>query len=150
MTEENIRFEIEPLEYVYLLQEREFIKTGENIFKIGKTKRSNITRFEEYPKDSHLYLHLSCSDCDKLEKEMIKTFKKKFKYRKDIGNEYFQGNVEEMLNTILELRMKANNIHNPKLNPKVKKIVENTIVKNEDEKLLNVAQNIIEQKMSEE
>jgi len=29
-------------EYIYLLQTREFIKTNENIYKIGKTKQENL------------------------------------------------------------------------------------------------------------
>lgn len=31
-------------QYIYLLQEREFIKTKENIYKIGKTKQVNNNR----------------------------------------------------------------------------------------------------------
>ena len=31
-------------QYVYLIQEREFIKTSENIFKIGKSKQENNKR----------------------------------------------------------------------------------------------------------
>ena len=30
-------------QYVYLIQEREFIKTSENIFKIGKSKPTPVT-----------------------------------------------------------------------------------------------------------
>lgn len=33
-------------QYIYLLQEREFIKTNENIYKIGKTKQENCKRFK--------------------------------------------------------------------------------------------------------
>ena len=36
------------MQYVYLLQEREFIKTNENIYKFGNTKQSNLNRFKQY------------------------------------------------------------------------------------------------------
>ena len=41
-------------QYIYLLQEREFIKTKEPIYKIGKTKQVNNKRFGQYPKGSVL------------------------------------------------------------------------------------------------
>ena len=30
------------INYIYLLQEREFLKTNENIYKIGKTMQENL------------------------------------------------------------------------------------------------------------
>ena len=63
-------------EYVYLLQEREFIKTKENIFKVGKTKQENSKRFKQYPKDTILLLQTVCIDCDKTEKAILTAFKK--------------------------------------------------------------------------
>jgi hypothetical protein len=35
---------------IYLLQEREFIKTKENILKVGMTTKLNHKRFNQYPK----------------------------------------------------------------------------------------------------
>jgi hypothetical protein len=63
--------------YIYLLQVREFINTGENIYKLGKTKQKNDKRFKQYPKDSVLLSQKHCDDCDKTEKNLIKLFKKK-------------------------------------------------------------------------
>ena len=62
------------LQYVYLLQEREFIKTCEPIFKIGKTKQFHTTRFNQYPKNSVLISQISCADCDNIEKKIIELF----------------------------------------------------------------------------
>ena len=85
---------------IYLIQEREFINSGENVYKIGKTKQDNLKRFKQYPKGSKLLLQQICDDCDKLEKELIADFKNKFIHRKDIGNEYFEGDYKEMLKDI--------------------------------------------------
>jgi P4 family phage/plasmid primase-like protien len=90
-------------EYIYLIQEREFIKTNEEIYKIGRTKQNGIARFKQYPKGSILLIHTSCSDCIIIEKQLINLFKQLFIQRTDIGTEYFQGDykiMKEYINNI--------------------------------------------------
>jgi len=87
-------------EYIYLLQEREFIKTKENIYKIGKTKQENLKRICNYDNGSILICQLKCNDCDKLEKKLITLFKEKYELQKDIGYEYFKGNCNDMRDDI--------------------------------------------------
>lgn len=105
--------------YIYLLQEREFIKTNENIYKIGKTKQEHLKRFKQYPKGSRLLLQIICSNCDALELQLIKKFKQKFIHRGDIGAEYFEGDCVQMLqiiyNKIIE-QTQPNNQHNQQPN----------------------------------
>ena len=86
--------------YVYLLQEREFIKTNEKIYKIGMTTKPNHTRFNQYPKGSTLLFQIICNDCLSIEKQILSNFKSTFILRKDIGNEYFEGNFTEMISII--------------------------------------------------
>jgi len=88
--------------YIYLLQEREFIKTKENIYKIGRTKKPNYDRFKQYPKGSLLLSQNICHDCTSLERIIMTVFKEKFKQRPDIGKEYFQGNCYDMIFIIHE------------------------------------------------
>jgi hypothetical protein len=101
-------------QYIYLLQEREFIKTKESIYKIGKTKQENDKRFRQYPKDSILLLQIICNDCNQYESDLISLFKLKYIHRKDIGNEYFEGNYKEMICDIYNItykeETKVNNI----------------------------------------
>jgi hypothetical protein len=87
-------------QYIYLLQEREFIKTKETIYKIGKTKQNNNDRLKQYPKGSTLLLQIVCCNCDNSEKNLIKIFKNKYKHCKQIGNEYFDGDSDDMIKTI--------------------------------------------------
>ena len=54
--------------YIYLLQKREFIKSNEHIYKIGKIKQEHFKRYGNYPKSSDILLHISCFDCDIIEK----------------------------------------------------------------------------------
>jgi len=99
-------------QYVYLIQEREFIKTSENIFKIGKSKQENNKRINQYPKQSKLLLQIVCDNCDILEKELIISFKNKYNHRKDIGNEYFEGDFEDMIKNFFYIRNNIDDIIN--------------------------------------
>ena len=90
-------------EYVYILQVREFIATGKNIYKIGKSKQPNLCRVNNYPKFSVLIMQTLCIDCDILEKQIIKLFNEKYKKQKDYGNEYYAGNLVSMVADINEL-----------------------------------------------
>ena len=91
------------INYVYILIEREFIKTNENIYKIGKTKQPNLSRFSQYPNGSMLLYQSICENCDITELKIINLFKKKYIHRKDIGNEYFEGNFKDMIYDISSL-----------------------------------------------
>ena len=99
-------------QYVYLIQEREFIKTSENIYKIGKSKQENNKRINQYPKQSKLILQILCNNCDELEKKLINIFKYKYNHRKDIGNEYFEGDSEDMIKNIYFIRNNIDDIIN--------------------------------------
>ncbi len=90
-------------EYIYLFKEREFIKTNEPIYKIGKTKQPCLTRLKNYPNGTILLFQINCKDCDAYEKILISKFKEKFIQIKDLGNEYFKGNYFEMIEIIYNL-----------------------------------------------
>lgn len=76
--------------HLYVIKEREFIKTNENIFKIGKTT-SIKHRMPAYPKDSRVYLIVFCPwDIHIAEKELIAHFDSIYKNRDDIGREYYE------------------------------------------------------------
>ena len=90
-------------EYIYLLQEREFVESNRPIYKIGKTKQENISRVKQYPKGSILLYQTICSDCDKLENDLKKMFNEKYVRHLEIGNEYFEGHYNDMINDIFTL-----------------------------------------------
>jgi len=90
-------------DYIYLIQEREFIKSSEEIYKIGRTCQADFKRFDGYPKNSHLLLFIDVPDCKCIEKILINKYKKEFKHRKDIGNEYFEGDKWKMMKEIVDV-----------------------------------------------
>lgn len=86
--------------YIYILQTREFINAKKKIYKIGKSGQENLKRFISYPKGSKLIMQVICSDCNIVEKNIIKLFKEKYTQKEDIGTEYFEGDVNQMMDDI--------------------------------------------------
>jgi len=93
-------------QFIYLVKTREFINSGESIYKLGKT-RNPKNRLSSYPKGSRVYLLLKCFDCDKFEKDLLLDFSCNFSRVKDIGLEYFEGDIDEMIDKIIELKIKV-------------------------------------------
>ena len=86
--------------YIYLLHEREFIRTSENIYKVGMTCQSNLNRFSNYPKGSILLFQMKCNDCRFVESIVLQVFNYRFYKCSFYGNEYFQGNKKDMIHII--------------------------------------------------
>ena len=104
-------------QYIYLLHEREFIKTNENIYKLGKTKQEHNNFLKKCPKGSKLLIQIKCDNCDITRNNLIKYFNNKYTNRRDIGNEYFEGDMDDMKDTICqhvisEYKNKKNEISN--------------------------------------
>jgi len=97
--------------YIYILQTREFVNNNLPIYKIGKSKRSNLDRFNDYPNGSMLLYHFYCNDCDKCEKIILKLFNNKYKNVKKVGTEYFYGNYIEMVHDIIDILFKFDNLN---------------------------------------
>jgi hypothetical protein len=86
--------------YVYLLQEREFIKTNEPIYKVGMTTKEQFTRFKQYPKGSVLLFQMICADCVQIERDVLIQMKDLFTSETNIGREYFSGDYRKMVDVI--------------------------------------------------
>lgn len=82
--------------YVYILQEREFINSGQPIYKMGRTQQEDFRRFKNYPKGSKMEFYSPCVDCKYAENKIKTVFKEKFKQRTDIGTESFEGDINQM------------------------------------------------------
>ncbi len=88
--------------YIYIIQEREFIKTKEPIYKIGKTVNMKY-RMPAYPKNSCLYLCFYCTtNINIVETYFIDVFDQQFINRSDIGREYYEGDLWKMIRIVTE------------------------------------------------
>lgn len=72
-----------------------------NLKKIGKTKQENLKRLCNYPNGTQLIYQTRCNNCDIFERIIIEKFKLYFQHMKEIGNEYFKGNLNEMIYVIM-------------------------------------------------
>lgn len=124
--------------FIYLLREREFIKTNENIFKIGKSKQEFGKRFNQYPNKSQMYLHLYITDVDTFEKLMIELFSKEFNRRIDIGYEYFEGNINDMIKLIFNCYFNDNFNKINEINLELQNKINEFISAKEKEKTSNI------------
>jgi hypothetical protein len=127
--------------YIYLLREREFIKTGEEVYKIGKTEQEGLKRFKNYPNGSELLLHIKCENCSKSERILIDMFKIKYEQRKDIGAEYFEGNCDKMMKDIIDNVLEDKNdiiTGSEFLSPYLNKMVE--AIENKNNKLEGITE----------
>ena len=96
---------VEKKEHVYLLQQRSNVILQNNIYKIGQTTRG-IKRIEAYEKGYKLYLLEKCYNSKKIESQIIQQFTKK--YKKVIGREHFEGDLNSMIIDINEILINEN------------------------------------------
>jgi hypothetical protein len=88
--------------YIYILREREFITTKETIYKIGRSQ--NVSkRVAQYPKGSELMFTVKVIDVNQTETKLLSIFRDKFKVCKEIGREYFAGDVMCMVRTVIDI-----------------------------------------------
>lgn len=99
-------------DYIYVVHCEQHKHT--NIYKIGRTSQQEFRRFNGYPKNSELLLYIHVSDSHKVENEIIDLFKQKYKQIPTSGIEYFQGDVKEMVQDIVNLCLISFDITVPK------------------------------------
>ena len=86
--------------YIYVLITREFINSKQRIYKIGRTNQNPPwKRFKQYPIGSQVILLRMVNDSINMEKQIkhkLKTLKE-IKHRIDIGEEYFEGDINHII-----------------------------------------------------
>ena len=89
---------------LYLLQTREFVDSNKPIYKIGRSNKIS-QRLHRYPNGSIVHLVIECKDSKIHESQLINLFKNDFKLKPYYGLEYFIGDKNEMINTIIKCIM---------------------------------------------
>jgi len=97
--------------YIYLIYPIRFLEQNEPTYKIGKTT-TNVCEYlnKKYLKTSKVIFTSEVINCHKLEKEIINLFDKIFVKRKDVGLEYYTGNVDDMKEIIMSLVKKEKHV----------------------------------------
>ena len=97
--------------YIYLIHTRASLNINEPVYKIGKTNDFS-KRISGYDKGSIPILMLYVNNCDIFEKLIIEIFNTNFIKRTDYGNEYFEGNVSDMIGIIMDNFKELNMCYN--------------------------------------
>jgi hypothetical protein len=84
---------------LYLIQTREFQNQNIPIFKVGKTANDITERLGKYGKGGQVLFTMAVdiSKLDQVELDLINLFKEKFSQKQEVGTEYFEGNLKEMI-----------------------------------------------------
>ena len=104
---ENTKTQIEiyeklKYETIYLLREREFIISGLDIYKFGKSIRPGLVRLNDYPKGSEVVCVFMVKNSSIIENKIKELFKQKYTPTK-FGYEYFIGNYKLMRKDIINI-----------------------------------------------
>ena len=86
---------------IYLLQTNFKYNDGAPVYKIGRTAQKGFTRFADYPQDYKFIYARGCIDSIQMEKQLLNVFRRK--YVASLKNEYFSGNVNDMMKDIDEI-----------------------------------------------
>ena len=88
--------------YVYLIVQREFLRSGELVCKCGRAV-DVLKRFKQYPKGSKLLYVVYCNDMIEGETKALALLGMMFKQRKDIGKKSFEGDFASMIGALCNL-----------------------------------------------
>lgn len=92
---------------IYLIQPAELV--GTERYKIGMSNNTNLDRCKHGYKNGSRYICImECNEPLKLERNIKNNFNKKFKLI--AGNEYYEGNEKDILNTFNNLVIEHNNL----------------------------------------
>ena len=94
-------FEIYKMEGVYIMHTRECLNAKLPIYKLGRSHQLD-KRVKQYPTGSQIMCMLPCKLSIICEQLLIEIFKTKFIHQKTYGNEYFEGDYELMVQTIID------------------------------------------------
>jgi len=112
------------MEGIYLMRLREFIKSKENVLKLGRSHTLD-NRVKQYPNGSEVLLKIKCKNSIAVEAYLINLFKIKFTQKSYYGTEYFEGDEDYMIAEICKYINICNNSN--KNNKKNKKEVKEKV-----------------------
>ena len=88
--------------YVYMIQRYDFVESDNNIYKIGRSRKEDkknpllTKRLKSYLKGSKTIKCAIVNNCKIVENEIKQQFIMKFTQCRNIGTEYFRGELNEM------------------------------------------------------
>jgi hypothetical protein len=94
--------------YIYVLQEREFLRSGEPVYKVGRSG-ALVKRMAQYPKGSvaTAAFAVDAAVADVAESAVLTCCRRRFRARRDIGSEYFEAPaVAQLVAAVADIAMR--------------------------------------------
>ena len=94
--------------HIYIVRPREFIRLNENIYKVGRTiagfvpGKPILKRTMQYAKGTEQLAVFESRNCVSSELKILHTLQHHLKKRSDFGNEYFEGNLDDIKQIVQE------------------------------------------------
>ncbi len=95
-------------QYVYLVQLREFVVSGEATYKVGRTLKDMQTLIYKYPAQSIIKMFIEIDDSSLIETMIVSRFHELFSHRPEHGNKYFNGDVHYMIEEMMLIAISVN------------------------------------------
>jgi hypothetical protein len=137
------------MEYIYLIQTKEFVDRNEPTYKLGRTSENPPwKRFSGYKLGYIVYILERVYNCVAMENKLLTIFKELFVHRREYGYEMFSGKISDMIRVIhRELENERIYIDNLRLNAAIrrnisKEMKEMDILQKNPPKLLEISDNI--------
>jgi len=92
--------------HLYCLIEREFINSGQSVYKVGKSLHLT-QRMSAYPKGSYVVSVFKVNNCHTLEKVLLKQLDacEGLTNARDVGREYYRGDLKEVMKIFVDVCM---------------------------------------------
>jgi hypothetical protein len=137
------------MEGVYIMHTRECLNAKLPIYKLGRSHQLD-KRVKQYPTGSQIICMLPCKLSIICEQLLIEIFKTKFIHQKTYGNEYFEGDYELMVQTIIDtlFNHKNNILENFKKLKEEKKVKQ--IEKKKEKRKLKLEESNIKQETEQQ
>ena len=82
------------MDFVFLIQEREFVRSNEQTYRVGKTSDSEQVRITGH--GHRLIFMCNVTDCHKVWGRIVLIFDDMFQRRLEYGEGYYSGDLEDM------------------------------------------------------
>ncbi len=83
--------------YIYIIQTREFVNNGMNVYKVGYTNRSIHKRMNEFPKGTIQCYMCLVRNASETEKILINELSKRYNRKSEYGKKYFEGPLDSLI-----------------------------------------------------
>ena len=92
------------IEYICIVQEREFVKSGEPVYRLARVENFeniSVNPMRSFPQQSRIFLCMQVPKCKMIERSLHLKFRESVKHRTDLGAVYYEADVNRLINIVI-------------------------------------------------